>query len=267
MGLLIQLFSFTFHQIVCTFVIATVIWYYVRTFKSRRLLAAIPGPPGLPLVGNVGLFMTSRPGEGTAAMGYRVFGDLCRQFDAQGMFKLKLGPKTIVILCSPETIEPFLRSQVNITKGAAFDLTLSFIGRGLITSTGEKWRTDRNLLNPAFHSQVLENYFPIFNKHSKVLVKKVGQTLIIEDLFETCSRLALDLSLETSMGVDADNSAGKEAFIRNSALWNRLMALRALNPVMHVDLIYNLTRNGRLLKQYVHDLLEYVEKVIKVCRE
>lgn len=36
---------------------------------------------------------------------------------------------------------------------------------------GHDWLKRRNLLMPAFHSAVLQNYIPAFNKHAKILTQ------------------------------------------------------------------------------------------------
>lgn len=53
----------------------------------------------------------------------------------------------------------------------------NFLGNGLITSSGEKWRNHRRLMQPMFHRQVLEMFVDGFGRSAERLVNViVGQT-------------------------------------------------------------------------------------------
>ena len=45
-----------------------------------------------------------------------------------------------------------------------------FIGEGLLTSSGKKWRRHRKMLTPAFHFDILKQYMPIYNEMSHKLL-------------------------------------------------------------------------------------------------
>jgi len=51
------------------------------------------------------------------------------------------------------------------------DLIFShFKGKGLVTGDGPKWKRHRKMLNPAFHSNVLKQYTPVFNEVAQKLL-------------------------------------------------------------------------------------------------
>nr|CAD7606870.1 unnamed protein product [Timema genevievae] len=68
--------------------------------------------------------------------------------------------------------------------------------------TGAKWHSRRKLLTPAFHFKILEEFIPIFNKNSNILVEKLSEYVDkdyapINKLVSLCT---LDLICETAMG-------------------------------------------------------------------
>ena len=44
-------------------------------------------------------------------------------------------------------------------------------------STGNKWRRNRRLLTPAFHFQILENFFDVFNKNAEILCEQLDEAI------------------------------------------------------------------------------------------
>ena len=39
-----------------------------------------------------------------------------------------------------------------------------FVGEGLVTSKGEKWKKHRKMLTQAFHFDILKQYVPVYNE-------------------------------------------------------------------------------------------------------
>jgi len=71
----------------------------------------------------------------------------------------------------PEATETLLRSTVRIRKGVIYELFESWLGTGMLTSHGKKWKHRRRILTPAFHKTVLTDFAEVMNEKSKVLVK------------------------------------------------------------------------------------------------
>jgi len=61
---------------------------------------------------------------------------------------------------------------------------------------GEKWKKDRRLLTPAFHFQILGDFFEVFHRNADILVKQIISRLADSeeiDIFPMMSRCTLDI--------------------------------------------------------------------------
>ena len=81
-------------------------------------------------------------------------------------FKVNIGPSgTILFTRSPEYIRQVLQKQHKRYHKSTLqtrDLA-KYIGKGLLTSNGEHWRTHRRMVQPAFHKKKLEGLLNIMN--------------------------------------------------------------------------------------------------------
>lgn len=75
----------------------------------------------------------------------------------------------------PDDIELILSDMKHITKGPLYDTFHSWLGTGLLTSTGSKWQNRRKLLTPAFHFSILQEFIKVFAKETKILIKDLEE--------------------------------------------------------------------------------------------
>lgn len=170
-------------------VLVVALWHFYRKFKRIvDSVAHIPGPRALPFVGNALMFVGKRPRD-LVEMGEAMI-------DKYGFFmRILLGPKVLILLAEPEDIEDMLLRGKTIVKSEEYEYTQSWIGEGLITSTGQKWFARRKVITPAFHFNILQSFVSIFEKNSDIFVEKLSK-------FESVniSRLTLLLALDNICG-------------------------------------------------------------------
>ena len=83
-----------------------------------------------------------------------------------------LGPRMFTIYYHPEPIaEIFNNTTSLLAKSHDYDFLIDWLGTGLLTSTGHKWRMRRKLLTPAFHFQILDDAQPAFNRQVWLVTK------------------------------------------------------------------------------------------------
>lgn len=61
-----------------------------------------------------------------------------------------------------EKLEKIVMNPKHIEKSVSYKFLNNFLGTGLLTSAGEKWQHRRKLLTPAFHFNVLNGFYAIF---------------------------------------------------------------------------------------------------------
>lgn len=92
-----------------------------------------------------------------------------------------------------EDAEKVLGSSKHIDKSFVYYFLQPFLKTGLLTSNGDKWHTRRRLLTPAFHFDILKEFFEVFKEESDKLVEslkpKVGKVL---DIIPVSSQFTLN---------------------------------------------------------------------------
>lgn len=67
--------------------------------------------------------------------------------------------------------EKVLGSSKHMVKGKIYNFVHPFLNTGLLTSAGDKWHKRRRMLTPAFHFDILKEFFEMFNEESDKLVQ------------------------------------------------------------------------------------------------
>src|SRR5215470_7870143 len=117
---------------------------FMRQWSTRRRPHPIPpGPRGYPWLGV--LPQMRRDNLGFLSAMVRTYGDIVA---------LPFGPVRVYLLCHPEQVAYVLQGHAsNYSKSRFSAQVRPLLGQGLATSDGALWRTQRRLVQPAFHRE------------------------------------------------------------------------------------------------------------------
>ncbi|XP_022901351.1 cytochrome P450 4C1-like [Onthophagus taurus] len=233
-------------------------WYFIEKAKYRNLEKKLPGPPVKLLTGNIGefgnniydLFQNSQ-------RILKTYGKIVRVW--QGPFRMN------VFITDPTLTEFFLSSTTHIKKSSGYDIFKSWLGDGLINSTGEIWMKYRKILTPAFHFSVLDQFPSGFHNNSQILVetlkKKSGETF---NIYPYIKLYAIDALCETSMAVNFHSQeAGKSLYVSclESAL--RIFMRRFFSVLTRYDSLFALTPESKIYNKLIKNMQEVTLSVIR----
>uniref|UniRef100_A0A182W5Z8 Uncharacterized protein n=1 Tax=Anopheles minimus TaxID=112268 RepID=A0A182W5Z8_9DIPT len=239
---------------------ALLLWFFYWRLSRRHMLELaekIPGPKGLPLLGNALDLVGSS---------HSVFRTIIEKGkDYNEVIKIWIGPKLIVFLVDPRDVELLLSSHVYIDKSPEYRFFKPWLGNGLLISTGHKWRQHRKLIAPTFHLNVLKSFIDLFNENSRLVVKKMlkenGKAFDCHDYMSECT---VEILLETAMGVSkkTQDQSGYDYAMAVMKMCD-ILHLRHRKMWLYPDLFFNLTQYAKKQVKLLDTIHSLTKKVIR----
>ncbi|XP_036313636.1 cytochrome P450 4V2 isoform X2 [Pipistrellus kuhlii] len=181
------------------------------------------------------------------------------------MLKLWLGTVPVIAMYKAETIEVILTSSKQIDKSYLYTFLRPWLGLGLLTSTGNKWRSRRKLLTPTFHFTILEEFLDVMNEQANILVKKLEKHVDGEkfNCFFYITLCALDIICETAMGKNIDAQTNDDSeYVRAVYRMSDLTHQRMKTIWFWHDILYLLFKEGRDHKRNLKIVHNFTTNVI-----
>lgn len=239
---------------------ALLLWFVYWRLSRRHMLELaerIPGPKGLPLLGNALDLVGSS---------HSVFRTIIEKGkDYNEVIKIWIGPKLIVFLVDPRDVELLLSSHVYIDKSPEYRFFKPWLGNGLLISTGHKWRQHRKLIAPTFHLNVLKSFIDLFNENSRLVVEKMhkegGKAFDCHDYMSECT---VEILLETAMGVSkkTQDQSGYDYAMAVMKMCD-ILHLRHRKMWLYPDLFFNLTQYAKKQVKLLDTIHSLTKKVIR----
>ncbi|CAN7996056.1 unnamed protein product [Ixodes hexagonus] len=195
---------------------------------------------------------------------------LCSQFQNKGLYRFYVGNQLHVIIFKAELFENILNNQKTMEKSFNYKLLHSWLGTGLLTSSGAKWKKRRRLLTPAFHFRILENFVAPMNQHARNMVQSLRQHSGNDetDIVPYSAACTLEVLLETIMGGTSHKKEEDiESYFDAVKTLTLQVILRSQTPWLQLDPIYFRTDFGRTYKECVSVVHNFTRKVIENRRK
>ena len=166
-----------------------------------------------------------------------------------------------LLLNNPEHIRQVLiANHRNYTKGVGFERVAMLLGNGIIVSDGDFWRSQRRMIQPAFHRKIVASLAGMMQRcnQAKLLQwqKKAADKIAI-NLTEEMSALALEVILRALFSDDLDNLIQQEgenpfAMLVDDVTRDLKLAMRFRALTRHVAAIMKKRREENRVE---HDFL------------
>ena len=178
--------------------------------STTRRIRDLPGPRGLPLLGNA-LQIDSTRLHLIAEQWSRTYGE---------MYGLSIGGRRFLVLTNPETIAGVLRDRPD---GFQRSTRLNMIARemgfgGLFSSNGERWRRQRPMVMAAFDPAHIKSYFEALVKVTERFARRwqraAAQATLI-DLQADLMRYTVDVTAGLAFGTDINTLESDDDVIQN----------------------------------------------------
>ena len=174
----------------------------VGSIKKRQLLWQLPSVPytAYPIIGHVYLF-PKKTNEFFKFVA-DTLADITHNLKLR-MAVVWLGPLPCIFVVHPDAAEVILRSSKHMEKTFLYRFVHPWLGTGLLTSSGEKWKTRRKLITPSFHFNILQDFLDVMNEQAGKMSTKIAEQFKPGenvDLGRKVTLCALDIICETAMG-------------------------------------------------------------------
>jgi len=164
---------------------------------TPRRIADLPGPKGLPLIGNAR--------DIRALPFHQVMEGWAREFGP--LYRFRVMNRKFVATAEREVIAAILRDRPDMMRRAKRTATmLEEVGtRGLFTAEGDDWRRQRKLVMRALTPEVIHNFFPTLTALTERLRLRWERAIAAgqpPDLLRDLKAYTLDVTIGLVMGQD-----------------------------------------------------------------
>ncbi|XP_056637469.1 probable cytochrome P450 4aa1 [Diorhabda sublineata] len=213
--------------------------------RAAKIIWNLPGPPALPLLGNGFMLKNHKEMEQLGNTAYQRYGSY---------FRVWFAFLPTVFIYEPKHVKLILATNKNNQKSFVYKALHNFLGEGLITSNGHKWKKNRKLIQPYFHIQILETFVETFAECANRFVNKLEaeKTVKITPFINEC---VLDILHNGVLGVPLDQQSPYRK--------GELQAIeRYSKPWLLLESIFNWTSSSKQEKAQKLSLHSYTKQIV-----
>ncbi|XP_061769031.1 cytochrome P450 4V2-like isoform X7 [Nerophis ophidion] len=231
---------------------------YLRTWIQMKPIQEVGGT--YPFIGNALQFKSN------AGDFFRQIVDYTEEFCNAPLLKIWVGTVPFVVLFHAETVEPVVGNPVHMDKSYSYSFLYPWLGTGLLTSTGSKWRERRKMLTPTFHFTILQDFLEVMNEQAEVLVNKLtsqaGRGPF--NCFNHVTLCALDIICETAMGKKINAQSDSESeYVQSVYKMSDIVSRRQRSPWFWPAFMYKYFGEGKVHDRTLKTLHSFTYEVIR----
>ncbi|CAD5211460.1 unnamed protein product [Bursaphelenchus okinawaensis] len=234
------------------------------TIRLTYYIGKIPGPFSLPIVGTTWQFKWKIEELTEQLLQWQIYYQTTMKED---LIRIWLGPFPIVAVLSPKATKAILESNDYLTKGDEYKIMERWLGQGLLTSKGDKWRGRRKMITPAFHFSMLNQYHQVHDEEAKILVDVLEKFAISGETFDGypyIKRCALDIICATAMGIKVDAQTYVDhPYVNAVKQMNELSFVYSRMPWLWLKPIWYLSGFGQKYDACLKLVTDFTRNVIK----
>ncbi|CAG9824977.1 unnamed protein product [Phaedon cochleariae] len=235
-------------------------WY--RCISIKRKLDWVNHIPGWPLLGNALEF---------AGPTSEVLDRISSLFNKHGkLIFVDFAGKPNIFTTDYDFNEFVLTTHSILSKSTDYRFIRNWLGTGLLTSDGPKWKGRRRIMTPAFHFSILEQFVEVFERNGNILIDRLKLEIGNDsfDVYPYITLCALDIICESAMGVPVNAQLNEHSdYVRNVKLMLKIGMIRSTSIIKNNDLLYPLTLDHWREKRAVKQLHDVTYAVIDSRRE
>ncbi|XP_050308447.1 cytochrome P450 4d2-like [Anthonomus grandis grandis] len=234
------------------------VYFYLLQSRARNKLQWMPQAPRIPLLGAVLEF-------GSLTETLQKFDQLID--NPQRLCYIELG-LTWNILCSNYDLAEFILSSNNaaiLDKSPDYTRFIEWLGTGLLTAPGKKWRGRRKIITPAFHFSILEQFVDVFEHNGKIMIEKLEKTVGKDsiDIYDYVTACALDIICETALGVSIHAQEGENSdYVFAVKELCRIPVDRSFTALKRYDSVFRFTPDYKVYKKHLKIAHSFTNNVI-----
>ncbi len=169
------------------------------TVPTPKRIRDLPGPGGLPLIGNLHQIRFSR-----------LHLDLENWADRYGpLYRIRIGPSDVVVVSDRATIRRLLvQRPQTFRRTRALESVAAEMGlKGVFAAEGDDWRRQRRIVAAALNRTRLESFFPHLAMTAERLRRRWQQAAKGGGTIDLCSdlmRFTVDVTIGLAFSIDAN---------------------------------------------------------------
>nr|CAI5835879.1 unnamed protein product [Callosobruchus analis] len=190
---------------------------------------------------------------------------MTRLHDKYGKTLILHGPTGRMIISIDYDFLEFVLSTTSIlNKSDEYSFLHQWLGSGLLTSDGPKWKKMRKLLTPSFHFSILKQFIDSFEANGVRLVNKLKKVQGKDiNIYQYITMYSLDIICESSMGVSINAQEVEDSeYVKNVKLLCKIVAERQNRLRERFDAVYWLFPNYYREKRAVRKIHNFTYSVI-----